>query len=248
MGQGCALTRNNMSGHSKWATTKRAKAVVDAKRAGVFTRAAHLITLAAREKGGSPETNFSLRLAIEKARAVNMPKENIERAIKRGTRELAGEMLEEIIYEGFGPGGVALIIQTLTDNRNRSVSEIKHALAKHGGNLGTANSVLWMFEKRGELGIETGVLTDERELALIERGAEDIIKDEDGITIVTRSEKFQHVKEYLEQEGIVPAFTEVSLAPKKKVSAPPDVQEKIDALREVLEEMPDVVSVSTNLA
>lgn len=239
---------HRMSGHSKWATTKRAKAVVDAKRAGVFTRAAHLITLAAREKGGNPDANFSLRLAIEKARAVNMPKENIERSIKRGTGELAGETLEEITYEGFGPGGVALIIQTLTNNRNRSVSEIKHALSKHSGNLGAANSVLWMFEKRGELGIETNALTDARELCLIEQGAEDIIKDEYGITVVTRPEKFQHVKEYFEREGITPVFAEVSLVPKEKVFAPPDVQERINALSEVLEEMPDVVSVSTNLA
>ena len=237
-----------MSGHSKWATTKRAKAVVDAKRASSFTRAAHLITLAAREKGGNPETNFSLRLAIEKARAVNMPKDNIERAIKRGTGELAGTTLEEITYEGFGPGGVALIIRTLTDNRNRSVSEIKHALSKHGGNLGAANSALWMFERRGTLGIDTAACTDERELALIERGAEDIIKDEEGVTVLVSPENFQPVKEYLEAEGIMPAFAEVDLLPKEKISASLEDQEKIEQLVVVLEDMDDVVSVSTNLA
>ncbi|MEK7122735.1 MAG: YebC/PmpR family DNA-binding transcriptional regulator, partial [Patescibacteria group bacterium] len=219
-----------------------------AKRASAFTRVAHLVTLAAREKGGNPETNFSLRLAIERARAANMPKDNIERAIKRGTGELSGETLEEITYEGFGPGGVALIIHTLTDNRNRSVSEIKHALSKHGGNLGAANSVLWMFERRGTLGIDSASCTEERELAFIERGAEDIIKDEDGITIVTAPDSFQSVKEYLEQEGIAPAFAEVGLVPKERTSLPPEEQERIDKLVEVLEDMADVVEVSTNVA
>lgn len=237
-----------MSGHSKWATTKRAKAVVDAKRAVNFTKVAHVITIAAREKGGDPETNFSLRLAIDKARGVNMPKENIERAIKRGTGELAGESLEEITYEGFGPGGVALIIQTLTDNRNRSVSEIKHALSKHGGNLGAANSVRWMFERRGSIGIDAAVCTDEHELALIERGAEDIIKDDDGCTILTTPEQFQSIKEYLEGIGATLVFAEIDLVPKERVTLPPDQQEKIEKLVEVLEGMPDVVSVSSNLA
>lgn len=237
-----------MSGHSKWATTKRAKAVVDAKRAASFTRVAHVITLAAREKGGDPDANFSLRLAIEKARAVNMPKENIERAIKRGTGELTGETLEEITYEGFGPGGVALIIQTLTNNRNRSVSEIKHILSKHGGNFGAANSVRWMFERRGSVGVEAAACTDEIELALIERGAEDIIRDEDGCTIVTSPETFQSIKEHLEELGISLAFADIDMAPKEKVSVTPDVQEKIDTLIDALEDMPDVISVATNLA
>lgn len=237
----------NMSGHSKWATTKRSKAVVDAKRAASFTRVAHIITIAAREKGGALDSNFSLRLAIDKARAVNMPKENIERAIKRGTGELSGEALEEITYEGFGPGGVAIIIQTLTDNRNRSVSEIKHTLTKYGGNLGTANSVRWMFERRGTIGIDTASCTEERELALIETGVEDIIKDNDGCTIITSPERFRPVKEYLEGQGIALAFADIGLVPKEKITAPPQVQESIDKLIEVIEDTPDVVSVATNL-
>lgn len=237
-----------MSGHSKWATTKRAKAVVDAKRAASFTKVAHIITIAAREKGGDPDANFSLRLAIDKARAVNMPKDNIERAIKRGTGELAGETLEEITYEGFGPGGVALMIQTLTDSRNRSVSEIKHALSKHGGNLGAANSVQWMFERRGVIGVDPSACTDERELGLIEAGAQDIIKDEEGVTIYTTPEQFQPVKEYLEHENVTPAFAEIDRVAKEKVSPAPEDQEKVERLIEVLEEMPDVVNVSTNLA
>ena len=152
-----------MSGHSKWATTKRAKAVVDAKRASVFTRLAHAITLAAREKGGDSATNFSLRLACEKARDANMPKDNIERAIRRGTGEGGGVQPEEIVYEGYGPGGIAILIHTLTDNRNRTVSELKHILSKHGGNLGSVNSVAWMFERQGVVGI-SGSPTEDQEL------------------------------------------------------------------------------------
>lgn len=238
-----------MSGHSKWATTKRAKAVVDAKRASSFTKVAHLITIAAREKGGDPETNFSLRLAVDKARAVNMPKDNIDRAIKRGTGELGGVALEEITYEGFGPGGVAIIIETLTDNRNRSVSEIKHMLSKSGGNLGSANSVQWMFEKRGTIGVETQHLTDELELSLIEMGVEDIIKDDDGATIITKPEFLQKVKEFLEQKNIPLAFAEVERAAKEQVSIDDDTtRERIEKLLEDLDEMQDVTNVYSNLS
>ena len=237
-----------MSGHSKWATTRRAKAVVDAKRAANFTKVAHLVTLAAREKGGDPETNFSLRLAVEKARAVNMPKDNIDRAIKRGTGELTGEILEEITYEGFGPGGVAFIIQTLTNNRNRSVSEIKHILSKNGGNLGSANSVLWMFERRGTLGIAPDTCTDELELELIERGAEDVIKDDDGATIMTRTEDFQKIKEFLDTQKINIAFADIELVPKDKVAVDDATREKIEHLIDTLDDHDDVTSVSTNLA
>ncbi len=237
-----------MSGHSKWATTRRAKAVVDAKRAASFTKVAHLITLAAREKGGDPDKNFSLRLAMEKARAVNMPKENIERSIKRGTGDLEGETLEEITYEGFGPSGVAFIIQTLTNNRNRSVSEIKHLLSKNGGNLGSANSVLWMFEKRGTLGISREACTDDLELALIENGAQDILKDEDGVTITTTPEDFQKVKEFLDGQKIEMAFAEIELAPKEHVATDDATREKIEHLAGALEEHDDVTAVSTNLS
>lgn len=236
-----------MSGHSKWATTKRAKAVIDAKRAANFTKVAHVITIAAREKGGDTDSNFSLRLAIEKAHAVNMPKENIERAVKRGTGELAGEALEEITYEGFGPGGVALIVQTLTDNRNRSVSEIKHALSKYGGNLGAANSVRWMFERLGAIGIDVRACTNEAELALIEKGAEDIIKDEDFCTIITSPKQFQPLKEYLEGQGLALAFADIALMPKEKVSPSLEDRKKIEKIVDVFENMHDVVSVSTNL-
>lgn len=237
-----------MSGHSKWATTRRAKAVVDAKRAANFTKVAHIITLAAREKGGDPDKNFSLRLAVEKARAVNMPKENIERAIKRGTGGLEGETLEEITYEGFGPGGVAFIIQTLTNNRNRSVSEIKHLLSKNGGNLGSANSVLWMFDRRGVLGISLTACTDDFELALIERGVIDVVKDDDGATITTTPEDFQKIKEFLDSEKVELAFAEIELAPKERSDVDDATRERIEHLIETLEAHDDVTAVSTNLA
>ncbi len=237
-----------MSGHSKWATTRRAKAVVDAKRAANFTKVAHIITLAAREKGGDPDKNFSLRLAVEKARAVNMPKENIERAIKRGTGDLEGEVLEEITYEGFGPGGVAFIIQTLTNNRNRSVSEIKHLLSKNGGNLGSANSVLWMFERRGVLGISSAACTDDLELTLIEQGVQDIMRDDDSATIVTVPEDFQKIKEFLDEKKIDIAFAEIELAPKEHATVDDTTREKIEHLVDALEAHDDVTAVSTNLS
>ena len=143
-----------MSGHSKWANIKRTKGAADAKRSSLFTKLARVITVAARDKGGDPEMNFSLRLAIEKAKAANMPKENIERAIKRGTGEIKGEAaIEELIYEGFGPGGIAIIIKCLTDNRSRTAAQMKHILTSHGGSLGSPNSVMWQFEQKGVIRI-----------------------------------------------------------------------------------------------
>lgn len=237
-----------MSGHSKWATTKRAKAVVDAKRAGAFTKVGNMITIAAREKGGDPETNFSLRLSIEKARAVNMPKDNIERAIKRGLGTLEGETLEEITYEGFGPGGVAVIIQTLTNNRNRTASEIKHILSKHGGNLGAQNSVQWMFEKKGIIGLPAhATLTDDEELAIIEAGADDIAKEKNGTTISTQPDALQAVKSALERIGTPIDYAEFTQ--EAKTTAVPDAaaQGAIDRLVEDMEEHQDVTDYYLNL-
>ncbi len=237
-----------MSGHSKWATTKRAKAVVDAKRAVVFTRLAHGITLAAREKGGNPDINFSLRLAIEKAREASMPKENIERAIKRGTGELSGETLEEITYEGFGPGGVALLVETLTNNRNRTVSEIKHILTKHGGSLGAANSVAWMFEKKGVIGVPTSTLSEEAELSLIEAGAQDIQKEGSEATIITEVEDFQNVKSAAEKLGTKTEFAEFDYLPKNTVALSEEGTEKLEKLLEEIEEHTDVLHHYSNRA
>lgn len=237
-----------MSGHSKWATTKRAKAVVDAKRAANFTRVAHVVTIAAKEKGGDPDTNFSLRLAIEKARAVNMPKENIERAIKRGTGGLEGETLEEILYEGFGPEGLMILIETLTNNRNRTVSEIKHILSSHGGGLGAAGSALWNFEKKGVVGVSTNALTDDTELALIEAGAEDIKKDGAESTIMSSPEHLQSIKSATESFGIQTVFAEIDYIPKNTVSLSEHTQSSLEKLTDALEEHPDVINYYTNLS
>src|SRR5512136_91753 len=160
-----------MSGHSKWAQIKRKKGVADVKKGAMFTRLGREIALAAREGGGDPNANFALRLAVDKARSSNMPKENIERAIKRGTGELnEGGQLEDIMYEGYGPGGSALLVQVLTDNRNRAASEVRHMFTHGGGNLAASNAVAWMFEKRGVITIENVKNADELELELIDAG------------------------------------------------------------------------------
>lgn len=236
-----------MSGHSKWATTKRAKAVVDAKRAGAFTKISNMITVAAREKGGDVDANFSLRLAIEKARAVNMPKDKIERAIKRGMGTIEGETLEDIVYEGFGPGGVAIIISVLTNNRNRTAAEIKHILSKFGGNLGAQNSVQWMFEKKGTIGLSGTTLSDDEELHLIEAGAEDIIRDGDEIRITTPPDALQGVKAALESIGKKPAYAEFSRIPKNIVSLDEASHGTIEKLIDELEGYDDITDYHFNL-
>lgn len=236
-----------MSGHSKWATTKRAKAVVDAKRAGTFTRLANLVTIAAREKGGDMETNFSLRLAVEKARSANMPKDNIERAIKRGLGTLEGEQLEEIVYEGYGPGGVAIIIEVLTNNRNRSASEIKHLLSKYGGNLGAQNSVQWMFEKKGTIGVPVNALTEEGELLLIEAGAEDISKEGAEAIIYSKPEDLQKVKNAIESLHVAPSFVEFDYLAKTKMSLDQSAMASFEKLCDDLDDHGDVTNHYCNL-
>jgi len=188
-----------MSGHSKWSTIKRQKGAADAKRGALFTRLGNQITVAAREGGGDPEMNFKLKLAIDMAKAGNLPKENMERAIKRGTGELAGEKIEEIIYEGFGPDGVAIMLQALTDNRNRTSSAVKHLFSKFGGNLGGPKAVSWMFIKRGVL--RTPQVDQALELALIDAGVEDILRDDEGVTILTQPNDLQKTKTDLENQN-----------------------------------------------
>lgn len=236
-----------MSGHSKWATTKRAKAVTDAKRAGAFTKVANLITIAAREKGGDIDSNFSLRLAIEKARAVNMPKDNIERAINRGLGKIAGETFEEIQYEGYGPGGSAVIIDVLTNNRNRSSSEIKHLLTKYGGSLGAQNSVRWMFDRVGMIGLPSDSLTDDTELSLIEAGAHDIVRGSDGITVTTAPDALAAVKNAVESLGLVPVFTEIDYAAKNPVVLPAEHRSSFDKLMDELDDHQDVTATYSNV-
>jgi len=236
-----------MSGHSKWSTIKRKKAAQDAKRGKLFTKLGREITVAARE-GGDPETNFKLRLAIEKAKAANMPKDNIERAIRRGTGAERGEELEEIYYEGYGPHGVALLVQVLTDNRNRAVSEIRRAFNRHGGSLGESGCVAWLFEPKGYITISPDD-HDPEELALmaIDAGADDVTIGSDLVEVYTLASDFQRVKEELEKNGITLNSAEISMIPKSLTEL--DEKETIKAMTliDALEELEDVQQVYSNL-
>lgn len=237
-----------MSGHSKWATIKRQKAVTDAKRAAAFTRVANNITIAAREKGGDPTTNFSLRLAIEKARDVNMPKDNIERAIKRGTGELAGNAIEELIYEGIGPAKTQFIVKCLTDNRNRSASTIRHLFSEYGGSLGT---VSWNFEQKGVIRVfknelEKTPLTEEFELELIDNGAQDIEKAEEGWTIYTKMEDVQKTKQFLDSKNINVESAKIEYVAKEDQNLTDEEREKVENFIEELDENEDVNDYYTN--
>jgi len=241
-----------MSGHSKWANIKRTKGAADAKRAGLFTKLTKGITVAARLKGGDPDANFSLRLAIEKARAANLPKENIERAIKKGIGEIKGEAaIEELIYEGFGPGGIALIIKCLSDNKNRTASQIKHILTSHGGSLGSPNSVLWQFEQKGVIRIDkeklAGKNPDDLELQIIDLGAQDIVKEDDSWVIYTKIEDLQKVSNKLKETGLEIDYAEIEYVPKEKITLTEELQQKNQALYDDLDNDEDVDNYYTNL-
>lgn len=235
-----------MSGHSKWASIRRSKAVVDQKRGAIFTKLGNAITIAAREKGGDPETNFSLRLSIEKAKSANMPKDNIERAIKRGTGELAGSQIEEIEYEGFGPNKIAIIIKSVTDNRNRAVSEIKAIFNKYNGNMGGPGSVKWMFDFKGIIRIEKDVAQDlnlsedDLELKLIDLGADDIQKENGDIVIFTPPNDLQKIKEALEKENIKTAYAEIEYIAKDPTELNEDSKQTLEKFLEALDDCEDV--------
>ena len=236
-----------MSGHSRWSQIKRQKEVADQKKGQLFSKLSKVISIAAR-RGADPEMNMELKNAIEKAREANMPKENIERAIKRGTGELAGEHIDELIYEGFGPGGVAFLMEVTTTNKNRSASDIKHVFTKYGGNLGSTNSVRRMFEKRGTIGLRSDTLTETRELKLIETGVLDIQKDGDETTILTALEDLQKIKDLLEKEGIHLEFSEFDYIPEITISIEdPHLREKLEKLSSELDEIPDISHFTSNL-
>lgn len=240
-----------MSGHSKWTQIKRQKGTADQKRGNLFTKLTNAITVAAREKGGNPETNFQLRLAIDQAKSANMPRDNIERAIKRGTGELAGSQIEEITYEAFGPGGVALIIESLTDNKNRAVSSLRHILAKYNGSLSGPNSVLWKFDQKGVLRIEnfkTKIKAlDEFELKLIDLGVEEIITDEADLIIYTSPHNLQKIKEALNNLSITVAYAEIEYVAKKKNKIDNDsIKEKLENLFEELNNDQDINNYYTD--
>lgn len=241
-----------MSGHSKWATTKRAKGVTDSRRAILFTKLAKLITVSAREKGGDPATNFSLRLAMDKAKAANMPKDNIERAIKRGTGEGDGATIEEMVYEGFGPGGVAVIVKCLTDNKNRAVSQLKHLFSKAGGSLGGPGAVAWQFEHKGVIRFGNDQLAgknwDELELQLIDLGAQDIQKSEEGVTVYCAIPDLQKVKKGLEDLGFNLEDAAMEYVAKEKVKVDDETGQKLSDFFEALDENEDTEDYYTNLS
>lgn len=234
-----------MSGHSKWSTIKRAKGVADAARGKIFTRHARNIELAAREGGGDPEMNAALAAAIEASRADNLPKENIERSIKKGTGELEGVATEEKSYEGYGPGGVALLINTFTDNPNRTTANIRHLLTKGGGKLAESGSVAFQFEQKGIITIK-GV-TEENELAAIDAGAEDTEKAEDILIIKTDPKNLMAVRTKLVEGGLNVKSAELTFEPTNEVLITEQATaQKVLKLVETLEEDDDVDSVSAN--
>lgn len=238
-----------MSGHSKWATTKRAKAAVDAKRGAMFTKIANLITIAAREKGGDPDTNFTLRIAIEKAKSANMPKDNIARAIKRGTGEGDGQEVTELVYEGFGPAKSQFIVKCLTDNRNRASASIRHLFAKHGGALG---AVAWNFSQKGVIRISkeelknADIKLEDLELSLIDAGAQDFLPEEEGVTIYTKVEDLQALKKFMEEKNIKTETAEIEFIAKENQKIKGEDKEKIEKFTEELEDCEDVADYYTN--
>ena len=236
-----------MSGHSKWSTIKRRKGAVDAKRGRIFTRLIKEITVAARVGGGDSEANPRLRTAVINARAQNMPAENIEKAIKRGTGELPGVTYEEVSYEGYGPGGAAIIVSVLTDNKNRTVADLRHLFSKHGGNLGAANSVAWMFDRKGQITLDARQV-DEEALILhaAEAGAEDVVREEDDLRVITSFSDFQLVQQRLQEQGLTLERAEVVMLPKSTVAVEEREAERLLKLLEILEEHDDVQNIAAN--
>lgn len=238
-----------MSGHSKWAGIKHKKAVVDAKRGKTFSKVSKEITVAAKIGGGNPDMNPRLRLAIEKAKGVNMPADNIQRAIQKGTGELPGVSYEEVSYEGYGPGGVALLLDVLTDNKNRTVGEVRHILSKHNGNMGEAGCVAWMFGKKGYILVNKNDIDEDTLMsAALDAGADDFKNDpeEENYEIVTAPEDLNKVKEFLEKENIPLNLAEVSMIPKNYVKLDAKDAEKMLKLMEALEDHDDVQNVYAN--
>ncbi len=237
-----------MSGHSKWSTIKRKKAKVDAVRGRIFTQVSKEIILAAKQGGGDPENNLRLKNAIAKAKEANMPNDNIQRCVMKGTGEIGGGNYEEIVYEGYGPGGVAVMIEAMTDNRNRTAGEIRHLFSKNGGNLGESGCVSWMFEKKGLIVVDRGAGVDEDDLLLaaLEAGAEDVKAEEDAFEILTDPDSFEAVREGLEAGGIKPAEAQVAMIPKTTVKISGAQAVQMMKLLDGLEELDEVGEVYTN--
>ncbi len=235
-----------MAGHSKWSNIKHRKAAQDAKRGKIFTKLIREITVAAK-MGASVEDNPRLRIAVDKALAANMTKDTIERAIKRGAGGNDDQNLEEVVYEGYGPGGVAILVETLTDNRNRTVSDVRHAFTKAGGNLGTDGSVSYLFNKQGEITFSPDADEDQIMEVALEAGAEDVLTLEDGsIEVVTTTEAFSDVCDQLKAAGLTPENAEITMSPSTKVEMDKDLAEKVLRLIDRLEDLDDVQNVYSN--
>ncbi len=237
-----------MSGHSKWSSIKHKKGAVDAKRGKIFTKLIKEITVAARVGGGGdPAANPRLRTAITAAKAENMPKENIERAIKKGTGELEGVNYEESVYEGYGPGGAAVLVESLTDNKNRAVADIRHIFGKNGGNLGESGCVAWMFEKKGYVNIDKDRVKEDvlMEIAL-EGGAEDVREDNGSFEVITAPKDFETVKEAIDSATIPYVLAEITMLPQSTASLQGSEAEQMVRLMESLEDCEDVQKVYTN--
>jgi YebC/PmpR family DNA-binding regulatory protein len=236
-----------MAGHSKWKQIKRKKAVTDSRRASTWTKIIREITVAAKAGGGDPDGNPRLRLAIDGARAVNMPKENIERAIKKGTGELEGADYQELTYEGYGPGGAAIFIEATTDNPNRTVAEVRHAFSRNHGNLGASGSVGWMFDKKGQLYLDAGRFDEDALMeAALEAGAEDLTREGDQFVVATEPNAFHTVQAALTTRGFAVDQAELAMVPRNTVKVEGADAERILRLVEVLEELDDVSKVFSN--
>jgi YebC/PmpR family DNA-binding regulatory protein len=236
-----------MAGHSKWKQIKRKKALTDARRGASWTKVIREITVAARAGGGDPGGNPRLRTAIDAAKAVNMPGDNIERAIKKGTGELEGAVYEEVTYEGYGPGGAAIIIEATTDNPNRTVAEIRHAFSRNGGNLGATNSVAWMFDRKGQIFLDASKYPEDSTLeAALEAGAEDFARDGDQYVISTTVQTFPAVQDALRARKLEFESAEIAMVPKTTVKVEGKQAEQMIRLLEALEELDDVSKVSSN--
>ncbi|MFQ5460204.1 MAG: YebC/PmpR family DNA-binding transcriptional regulator [Anaerolineae bacterium] len=238
-----------MSGHSKWSTIKHRKGAADARRGKLFTKLARAITVAAREGGADLESNFALRLAVDKAKGANMPKDNIARAIDRGTGAGKGGVLEHIVYEGYGPHGTAVLISTVTDNRNRTVGEVRNLFSRHGCSLGEAGSVAWQFNQRGVLTVEACAADpDEVALLAIDAGAIDVDTDDDDVTIYTEVSDFQRVKEQMGEAGVEFARGELAMIPAVELALDPKPTLQVMRFLDALEELDDVDNVWSNVS
>ncbi len=236
-----------MSGHSKWSTIKRKKAAIDAKRGKIFTKLLKEITVAAKEKGGDPDANPRLRLAINTAKSNNMPMDNINRAIKKGTGELEGVNYEEINYEAYGPHGVAVIVECLTDNKNRTVADLRHLISKNGGNMGESGSVAWMFERKGVISIKKNLITEDDLMEIIlEAGADDLKSDEEFFEVVSSIENFEKVRKTLEAKGIDIDDASLQYLAKDMVEKEGKEAEDVIKFVEAIEDNDDVQNVYSN--